>query len=207
MKKRPAQNRRNRSGFTLIELLVVVAIIALLIAILLPALARARETAKRVTCGVQLRDLMNGLTTYATQYQGGLPHSRRSLNQCQTVQAFQRDPDETKTTPTFQAWVMSGTSLLEKYKVIPTVSWIHLGLLYSTKTTATPKAFYCPSDTVASYNPQIWIEPPKIQWQIGTIPPTTYNVYETSFKNDRTNNKEDAEFWEKNTSYLYFLSA
>jgi prepilin-type N-terminal cleavage/methylation domain-containing protein/prepilin-type processing-associated H-X9-DG protein len=48
---------RIRNGFTLIELLVVISIIALLIAILLPALTKARETARSMSCQSQLRQI------------------------------------------------------------------------------------------------------------------------------------------------------
>ncbi len=55
---------RPRSAFTLIELLVVVAIIALLIAILLPSLAAAREQARRVKCSTNLRSIGQGALIY-----------------------------------------------------------------------------------------------------------------------------------------------
>jgi len=64
--------RRSRS-FTLIELLVVVAIIALLLAIILPSLSNARQSALRVACVTKLRDLSIASSYYAQDNEGYLP--------------------------------------------------------------------------------------------------------------------------------------
>jgi prepilin-type N-terminal cleavage/methylation domain-containing protein len=62
-----------RKGFTLIELLVVVAIIAVLIALLLPALNAARFNAKRVVCSADLHQIGTALFEYAHDNNGKFP--------------------------------------------------------------------------------------------------------------------------------------
>ena len=64
-----------RSGFTLIELLVVVAIIAILAAMLLPALSRARESARRVVCMNNLKQIYIGLRLYIDDFNGFTPYA------------------------------------------------------------------------------------------------------------------------------------
>ena len=63
-----------RRGFTLIELLIVISIIALLVAILLPALHKAREQAKQAVCSVHTRQYSLALAAYQSEFDGALPY-------------------------------------------------------------------------------------------------------------------------------------
>jgi len=66
--------KTRRNAFTLIELLVVISIIALLVSILLPALNEARNTARRVICSSNMKNMGTGMMTYCNDNKGYMPY-------------------------------------------------------------------------------------------------------------------------------------
>jgi prepilin-type N-terminal cleavage/methylation domain-containing protein/prepilin-type processing-associated H-X9-DG protein len=73
VQRRESNAKNGRSAFTLIELLVVIAIIAILAAMLLPVLARAKESGRRIACLNNLRQLSLAAKIYVDDNQGAYP--------------------------------------------------------------------------------------------------------------------------------------
>jgi prepilin-type N-terminal cleavage/methylation domain-containing protein/prepilin-type processing-associated H-X9-DG protein len=122
---------RRRGGFTLIELLVVMAIIAILIGLLLPAVQRVREAAARTSCLNNMKQLGLAANNYATSGGGKLPAGFSAAS-------------PTTVTPTGQSWVVP---LLPSLEQDPLYRQIQAGSITAQSNVIT--ILICPSDSDA----------------------------------------------------------
>ena len=133
------------AAFTLIELLVVVSIIALLVSILLPSLARARDMAKRCVCANNLRQLTVGCLMYADDFNGQLPPpaDRQNLNNIAGGSYM------------YSGLIAGSTKVSDDFQVI-----------YDLKYVDNKKAFYCPK---CPYGPTDIVTGTTTWWDISHI--------------------------------------
>lgn len=133
--------KTKKSGFTLIELLVVIAIIALLMGILMPALSRVREVAKRTICSSQLRQVGIAIPLYAGDNDNFMPYYGDPMHPYAVYRDGWRDDD--------------GKLIAMK-----------VALLYEGGYITDPRLFYCPSNIMDLYKFESYNDPPP--W--GTLP-------------------------------------
>jgi len=168
--------KSRKTGFTLVELLVVIAIIALLLAVLIPSLSKAKAIAKRTMCASQLKQIGIGMSTYANDYDDMMPWSgaESTIHPYVVYRTNHSDGDDQKCQDSAATCVCGAMG-----KPRP----MRLACLYARGQIKDGKVFYCPAGNIdAGYRYDSYI---KSQWgndwgiphQESTLPPKSSNEW------------------------------
>jgi prepilin-type N-terminal cleavage/methylation domain-containing protein/prepilin-type processing-associated H-X9-DG protein len=132
---------RNRPAFTLIELLVVIAIIAILAAMLLPALAAAKRRAWNVSCTSDLKQVGAAIEMFVDDHNGYLPNGENGTSTSRGMSIAQKATYSYSDSPNFYDWLVYS---IQPYigGTAPDMGPIAPPII----TTHTMNVLYCPSN-------------------------------------------------------------
>ncbi len=137
-----------KRGFTLIELLVVISIIALLIAILLPSLARAKELANRAVCSANVRGIIQSCYIYAQSNNSQFPATDGNTTGAITAGGAPGAPPNSASGSNYTSGgVVNGWYGPTAATVEDPLSCLWMLVLQGQDT---PKSYICPSDPIAT---------------------------------------------------------
>lgn len=119
--------RKTKRAFTLVELLVVIAIIAVLMGVLLPALRKVNENARRISCAANLSSLAKGIHMYAAENETALPPCEFD---------GENGPH--------QSYIAYTVNVSASFGEHITTGPRNLAILYGMDIIKTPDVFYCP---------------------------------------------------------------
>ncbi len=158
--RKPFSDLQKARGFTLIELLVVVAIIAVLISILLPSLARARELARRTVCMANLDGLGNAATLYHEENKQIFPTMCHDPNRNNTLVSTNVGGNANLSDHQIMKGLRNGNLQDSRAFTSNTRGWFKL-LVGGDQASVQPESFICPSashlqHSAASVKPMVY---------------------------------------------------
>lgn len=133
----PAGGRTRRGGFSLIELLVTVSILSLLVSLLLPSLARARDLAREATCLTRVSGQIKAVHLFAAEHSGEIPVGPAGVHPWFAPHAWRQIASN-------QVYVSAGgTFFLNAHGALPALKLL------------SPEMLFCPDDNSADAPEQL----------------------------------------------------